>query len=902
MDFSRRGVGLDIQKTSSWTTKFGIKILLFVIGIILVCMLLLAAIGISVVVGSAKGIADTSPALDEVAIAPKGLATTIYDTSGAVIQTLIGSGANRSLITYEDLPQDLINAYVAIEDERFWTHEGIDVKGIVRAAFVGVANGFNFTEGASTITQQLIKNNVLGGGSEKTVGARFVRKIQEQYLAVQLEEVLSKEQILVNYLNTINLGAGCLGVEKAAEKYFNKNVSELTLSECAVIAGITQNPYGYNPIRFPEKNATRREKVLRNMEEQGYITAAQREEALADDVYERIAEVQNTNVEEAQVYTYFVDRLINDVTRDLQEKAGYSEEQAVSMLYSGGLHIYTTQDPAIQSVVDEEVSNPENYAGVTSKFSFTYSLRIVHADGSATRYTESNVKKFDERTYLEYDSQEEINTLVAAFKQSVLSTGDSVAYENLDITLQPQVSLTVMDQSTGEVKAIAGGRGEKTASLSLNRATNTFRQPGSTFKVLAAFAPALEYQGATLATTYYDEEYVVANGTAGDTWTPKNWYSSNKYAGYATIRQAITYSMNIVAVRCLVEDVGPSLAFATLEKFGINTLIPEDSTTKVSGRHDVRATLALGGITQGVTNMQLTAAYAALANKGTYIEPILYTKILDDQGQVIIDNTPETHTVVSEDTAYLLTSAMADSMERSSLNGLFDSNSPEAKLSNLPAAGKSGTTNSYNDLWFVGYSPYYTMGIWGGFDDNYDFEKDSNRDFHKTIWRKVMERITADLPYKEFERPSNLVEVEICTKSGKLATDACRADGRECIVRKEIFVSGTEPTEACDIHYTKKVCMVSNLLASETCAQTHFVGYVKLPENSNGQTDDSSRGAPRAICTLCTGAATSETNADGTPIETVPETSAAGSSSGGTNSSSVPTVASTENKKQQQNN
>ena len=849
MKFGEKDLKKEIRETAGKGAKIGSKTIVSAIKLGVLALILCAAVLVSALFGSVRGILDQSPEPAELDISPKGLASNIYDADGNIIQTLIGSGANRSLVSYDQLPQDLIDAFVAIEDSRFWTHHGVDLKGIIRATGVAVATGFSRTEGASTITQQLIKNNVFEGGAERTTGARIVRKIQEQFLSLELEKNVSKQIILENYMNTINLGANCLGVEKAAERYFDKKVEDLTLSECAVIAAITQNPYGYNPIRFPSKNAERRDKVLRDMEAQGYITAEEKEAALADDVYTRIAKVNASRDNTETVYSYFVDRLIRDVLRDLQE-AGYTKDQASAMLYSGGLQIYTTQDPKIQAIVDEEIAREENYATIDQKYSFTYTLIVKHMDKSSTTYDSSSIKSFSGRSYLEYNSREEIANVIAAFKEETLLTTDTISYEKLDVTLQPQVSVTVIDQTTGQVKAIAGGRGEKTASLSLNRATNTFRQPGSTFKVLASFAPALE-RGDTLATTFYDEPYsTMVNGTE---WTPKNWYSRKKYAGYANIHQAIVYSMNIVAVRCLVEDVGDQNAFDFVEKFGINTLIPETKENAASGRHDVRATLALGGITQGVTNLQLTGAYAAIANGGEYIEPTLYTKILDNEGNVIIDNTPETHRVLKKTTAFLLTTAMADSLEESRLNGLFSSSSPEAKLeTGLPAAGKSGTTTSYNDLWFVGYTPYYTMGIWSGFDDNAKFADNDNRDFHKTMWKTIMERITEEKPVTPFTIPEGIVSVRICNKSGKLATSACEHDWRSSIISDEYFEVGTEPTENCDLHQSYEVCAESGKLPGAFCTKTKWVSRILLPSETTGYTDDDNYATkPKDVCTTC---------------------------------------------------
>ena len=849
MDFGKKGLMEQLNSSQSHAKKIRTKSVLILFKLLLVAIVFSVTVTGFCLYGAVMGILDETPDMGNLDVSPKGLATTIYDASGNKIQTLIGKGANRSLITYDQLPENLINAFVAIEDSRFWTHEGIDLKGILRAGVVGLTSG-RFSEGASTITQQLIKNNVFeNGGQEKTTGARFVRKIQEQYLALELDHVMSKEKILENYLNTINLGANCLGVQKAAERYFNKDVSDLTLSECAVIAGITQNPYGYNPIKFPEKNAERREKVLNDMEEQGYISAQQKEEALADNVYDRIAEIDHNRSTTSTPYTYFVDRLISDVLRDL-EAAGYTADQANAMLYSGGLHIYTTQDPEIQSIVDTEVNNEANYEGIQQKFAFTYRLTLKHSDGTTTSYSTSDIRQYSGMSQLEFNTRDEISALTAEYRAEMMMEGDEYS-EDVDITLQPQVSVVIMDQSTGYVKAIAGGRGEKTASLSLNRATNTFRQPGSTFKVLASFAPAIDACGDTLATTFYDEPYTTM--VDGSEWTPKNWYSSSKYAGYANIRQGIVYSMNILAVRCLVEDVTPELAYRYVENFGINTLIPKTDDNSRSGQHDVRATIALGGITQGVTNMQLTGAYAAIANGGTYTEPVLYTRILDNDGQVIIDNTPETHRVLQESTAFLLTDAMRDSMKDSRLFGMtISSSSDEAMPSNITAAGKSGTTTSYNDLWFVGYTPYYTMGIWSGFDDNAKFDSDDNRNFHKTMWKTIMEKITEGKAAIDFNQPDDIVTAKICNKSGKLATKACSADPRDGIVSEEYFKSGTEPTEYCDLHTSYEVCRVSGMKPGPYCQKTTYRARIKLPEETTGVTDDNNYAySSRRTCDQC---------------------------------------------------
>ena len=321
------------------------------ISLIAVCIAV-ACLGI----GSFRGVIDNAPDVDDIDIMPLGYASFLYDTNGNQIRKLAAPSSNRLPVSIEQIPVDLQHAVVAIEDERFYEHNGIDVKGILRAGVKAVTTG-SISEGASTITQQLLKNNVFTSWtSESTWLEKFTRKFQEQYLAVQVEQKIhDKSVILENYLNTINLGAGSYGVQAAARQYFNKDVWDLNLSECATLAGITQNPSKYNPISNPKDNAKRRKMVLRHMVEQGYINQAQYDEALNDDVYSRIQEAQEaTSSTRNTIYTYFEDELTDQVINDLMNIKGYTKTQAQNLLYSGGLKIMTTQDPDIQAILDEE--------------------------------------------------------------------------------------------------------------------------------------------------------------------------------------------------------------------------------------------------------------------------------------------------------------------------------------------------------------------------------------------------------------------------------------------------------------------------------------------------------------------------------------------------------------------
>ena len=338
MDYSRYSLEKKADELISSSAQTEKRVAGAVIRILFVVFLAIAVVVVCGVAGAVQGMIAEAPDVSTVNISPGGFATFIYDAEGNQLQKLISSNSNRTAVSIDNVPVDLQHAVVAIEDERFYQHNGIDLKGIARAFVVGIKNRFRFTEGASTITQQLLKNNVFTTWTEeKTLLDRIRRKFQEQYLAVKLEERLNdKDLILENYLNTINLGAGTYGVEAASKKYFDKDVRELSLSECAVLAGITKNPSRYNPITHPDENAARRNRVLAKMREQGYITEEEMEEALADPVYERISAAQEIIAQQDTVYSYFVDALTEQVVSDLQSQKGYTENQAYQLLFLTG--------------------------------------------------------------------------------------------------------------------------------------------------------------------------------------------------------------------------------------------------------------------------------------------------------------------------------------------------------------------------------------------------------------------------------------------------------------------------------------------------------------------------------------------------------------------------------------
>lgn len=827
--------------------------LIFLLKIALAMFLILCFVGFAVGIGFVRGAIDAAPSLDIIDVQPQGYASQIYDADGNLMQTLVMEGSNREEVSFDQLPDDLVNAFIAIEDSRFYEHNGIDLKGILRAAYVGITNG-RFSEGASTITQQLIKNNVLQGGYETNMADKLRRKIQEQFLAVKLEDQLdSKETILEYYLNTINLGGNCLGVQTAANRYFGKNVWELTLSECSVLAATTSNPSRYNPLTHPKENAVRRKIVLEKMYEQNFITYDQKNDALDDDVYSRIQTVNNTT-SGSTVFSYFTDAVYNQVCDDLQSKLGYSASQSYKLLYSGGLQIYSTMDPSIQSIVDEEVNNADNYISSTGsrllEYSLNYALTVCHADGSESTYTENDLISYfqsekKQATFANiYASKEDIYRSVREFKASLLISGDSVTSETIIPILEPQESVVVMNQSNGQVAAISGGRGEKEGSLTLNRALHCSRQPGSISMILGTFAPAIDSCGATLASTYYDAPYLSGNQQV------LNWWG-NPYLGYNNIRQAITYSMNVIGARCLTSLVSDSTAYDYLELFGLGS----------ADLFETSSSLASTSQSYTVTNEMLTAAFASIANDGIYQKPTYYTKVLDRQGNILLESVPSQTRIIKSSSAALLTSAMEDVISSDSSYYYQYGITPTGTLcqvDSMTLAGKSGTTTSGSDVWFIGYSPYYTCGIWSGYDDSKVLS--NGTEYHKTIWQKIMARIHTDLDNKDFIFTDELESAKICSKSGLLAVDGvCNSSSSNASVYTEYFAPGTAPTSYCDRHYALRICTESGKSATKYCPGDLVVQRVYLhiddSDLSSGTTTDSDYLAPSNLqsCDIHTG-------------------------------------------------
>lgn len=637
--------------------------------------------------------------------------------------TLTGS-ENRIWADYDTIPDNLKNACVAIEDERFWQHHGVDWKRTA-GAFLNMFLQMSNTYGGSTLTQQLIKNLT----NEKEVTVK--RKILEIVRALEFEKNYSKKDILEWYLNVIYLGEGCYGVQTAAQEYFGKDVSQLSLAQCASLIGITNNPSLYDPYRNEKANKTRQETILGKMKELGYITDDEYTQAMN----EKLVFSRGTEQKTTTVYSWYVDAVINEVTTDLMEKFDWSKEVAQKMVLSGGLSIYTPFDPSAQAKVDE-----------------------VYNDASNLDYTSKDGQKM-------------------------------------------QSAITVVDNSTGYVVAMSGGVGEKTASLLNNRAVDSQRQPGSSIKPLSVYSPAIEL-GLVTPGTVIDDCPILLGGKA---W-PKN--SPQGYKGLMTVYNALTNSVNTVAVKLMKDYVTPDVSYQFLcDRYGMKDYLVsyrETNSGKVVSDIDV-APLALGGLTDGVTSFSMTAAYATFARNGAYTTPTTYLTVLNNDGSVLVDNTPETNYVLKESTVYY--------MDKMLQNVVAAGTGTAAKISGMTTAGKTGTTSSNYDRWFAGFTPYYTAVVWTGYDTPAVMNTSGNPAVG--MWQKVMSKLVDGKEDKSFSKPSDLVTVSICADCGLLATENCALDSRGSRAVSYTFVNGDQPTEYCTCHELIKVCTDSPILSSD---------------------------------------------------------------------------------------
>lgn len=704
--------------------------------IILIIILLLIVITAGIVIAFIYGPWSNDIKLTKDQLTIKMKNSFILDQDGNVLAELNGENGKRTIITLDEMSQYLKDAYVSIEDERFIDHHGVDLYRTAGAIFTYITHGGSSSFGGSTITQQLVKNFTEEDEDEGIEG--IIRKVKEWVRAYQVEKMLTKPQILELYLNLIFVGGqGNYGVERGANYYFNKSASELTLLECAFLAGINSNPNLYNPYGeygygvYDVKTTRINDKVkvvLGKMLELEKISKEEYDAAITELSTNGMTFTQDTT---SNNYSYHTDAVINQVISDLSVAQGISKAQAQQYLYTSGLRIYSTQSATIQQQTEEAVNN---------------ALKLT------AKYNE-NGNQWSETS---------------------------------------QAAMVVIDHKTGYVVACVGGVGEKEAR-GLNRATQSVRQPGSTIKPIIAVAPGIEEKIINAGTIYNDSytKFKVGNSI----YDPKNY---NYYRGNITVRQAVETSQNIPFVK-IVAELGVDKAIEYLEKMGISTIDHERDGLSLS----------IGGATNGISPLEMAAAYATIANDGVYIKPTFYTRVEDENGNVILQPNQTTTRVYSETTASIVKNILTQPVVGAS------GTARNCAISGMDVAAKTGTTNGDKDRWLCGFTNYYTAAVWYGFDTPSQIIN-SGISPATRIWAAAMKSIHSGLAGSRFTLTGDVVTATICSDSGRLASDTCYN------TYSEIFTKGTIP-ESCEGHIGYTICNDTNLLANEYCTSTSTV-------------------------------------------------------------------------------
>ncbi|MBQ8653353.1 MAG: PBP1A family penicillin-binding protein [Clostridia bacterium] len=753
--------------------SFILCVLVNVVRIFAVLILVAGLAAVGAVAGIAKGYVETAPSLDLAALDDQAQTSFIYDSQGKLITEYKGV-ENRVMVSLAAMPRYLQQAFVAVEDARFYTHSGIDVKRIV-GAFVSNLTSSS-TQGGSTITQQLIKNTLLS--SEQS----YKRKIQEAYLALQLETRYSKDEILECYLNTIWLGESYYGVQTAAEGYFGKSLAELTLRECAMLAGTCNSPYYYNPRRnfytrskegvdYPAITNNRTDYVLRCMYENQFITYEQYQEAL-DPATAQVLETDPTASSGMYAHAHYVEYAVEEVVDILLELNGLEDtpqnrSAMENKLRTGGYHVKLAIDTSIQTTVQETMENWTKYPSLRDPSDKIFQSR--NPDG----------------TY--------------------------------DEIIQPQAAAVVLDYRTGEIKAIVGSRTTPTARKTLNRATDMRMPVGSSIKPIAVYAPALEL-GSSPASIVFNMPLPISgwkDSNGRDTW-PKN-YGGGGYTGPTTLRYAMKKSLNTAAAQTLMTLVGTDRSVDFLHRLGVDD-------------NHIDATpfgLSLGS--SGITPLQMTVAFGVLANGGVYQEPISVLGISDSEGNVVWDGhaNQERRRVFSESTSWLIVDMLEDAV--SSGTGTT------ARIKGQTVAGKTGTNSDQKGVFFSGMTGYYASSVWVG-HDNYKAlsSKSTGSGAAAPLWQSFMSKIHSGLASRDILEgdPSQygLTTATTCAVSGQLATDACRADAMGYGTVTDYWAQGTVPTVYCQMHQTQTVCTESGMAAGPYCPSTSARGTIVIPK------------------------------------------------------------------------
>lgn len=700
------------KKTGGYKIAMNIVLAIVVIGAILTAGVFIYA-------------ASSLPAWDPQLLS--GAKTTIvYDDQGIAAANLHAE-ENRTEVSFDKIPEAIKQAFLSTEDKDFYKHHGVTFKGISRAVFRNVQSGDLTGQGASTITMQLARNAFL------TFDKEWQRKIKEVLLSFKIEANYSKDEIFSMYLNKIYFGSGAYGVQAASQTYLGKDVTELNLAECALLAGLPQNPNVINPFQSVEKSKARQKLVLNNMVKYGYISQAE-----ADEAYQLEIEFNQSTAGYVQ-YGYFTDAVIEEAIAILDGLQLYDD--ANKAIYKGGLKIYSTMNTTLQNHAETLYMNDANFP-----------------------------------------SESKNGQLI-------------------------QSAMVLMDHSNGDIKAIMGGR-KYEQRRGFNRATSAFRQPGSCIKPLTVYSPALE---SGFMPYHVLDDSPLSLKVGNKIWSPKNYDLS--YRGLITMRTAVQYSINTYAVQ-LLDQVGVGTSFDFANGLGLE-LVDTPGTNDLS-----LAPLALGGLTKGVTPVQMAAAYGAIGNGGMYVEPHFITKIIDEKGKEIYSHDFKLRRAMSDQTSWLMTSMLQTVTSAGT--------GTNAQVPNVPTAGKTGTTESYMDSWFCGFTPGYSVAVWMGYDEHLTMNNVYGGGYPAKIFRSMLQKAHTINNPKALPMPGGIVSVQVCSKSGLLPGENCP---EETIIT-EYSRKDSIPTETCSIHEILYICPESGKLAGKYCPNPEMRAVVRANDES----------------------------------------------------------------------
>lgn len=763
MNFSEKNILEQEKKIFSPKHRFITRLRL---DALFLCLLVVLAILVILAVCAAKvvtGVIQNAPQVGEKELLYSEETTVLYNQEGEETVTLDGSNIQRNYVTFDKIPEQVRNVFIAADDTGYYSHQGVDIKGVLQKLF-GDTQSEEDTDSQRTLTQKLIRNQIYVDESDNSFMGQLTRMIQEQYLAVKLEEDAGKDKILEYYLNTLYFGGNRIGLDSASRYYFDKSPKDLNISEASVLAAVAQDPDKYDPKMYQSANSKKRADILNSTLNMESITEDEYEDALGDNVYLSLHITDKGNTSESETQDAYTEAVIAQVISDLKEEAGYSATQAYHTVYQGGVRIYTCLDGEIQKVCQKTVKkrlNEQEKAGASCVF---------------------------------------------------------------------------MEQSTGEVKALVEEGKQSTQNGTGLVYGEEVRAAGDILPVLSVWLPAIDTAGRTLGSVVDDTSDTVSQDKTGD--------ADAEYQGLVSIRESMLERLTGAAVQTL-EDIDVQTGYDYLKRLGISTLVDKQEDAKGNIVSDSDLSLAKGELVQGVTNLELTGAYAALANAGKSVKPLFYTKLVDGNGEVLLENQKEETQIMKDSSAWLLTDVLSEyvSSGDGTLAGLGD---------DIAAAGISGSAAEGDGTWFEGYTPYYTAGIWYRDDGQTTAQKEKQC---QSLWKSIMKKTheIKKMTGAEFTRPSDIIRRTICTKCGNLGVEGLcdEALGGNCL-KQEYFVSGTQPDTICTCHVKYRICQVSKKTATEKCPQKEVEEIVYLVKEEEVTTKDSryvfSRKQAKASC------------------------------------------------------